>query len=313
MSIPFVFGPCGCCKAALAGADGDYQEVIASVPFGIGWVAVLPEPTGLGNFAVQNPFGNAGGLNGRWQVPETTFLTQTIKWTIFETGVSLGEQVLSYTKAGKFTSSPPVDISSVPDGQHAVPNSTLSNPYTLAQATANAVGLLGNVQLLDPGAVYSAFAVNGTILQENLCYASEAAAYPHPNQTLTLVWDIDGNVVILDQTNPTAAPTGNYASWTVMDGMYTVNSTNDGTQSSIWAKKVAFRTRGPVLSLQNYNFTPGGVLGAPHAGATPIASEETSNQPINLPPGEYIFGPGDAAPFGQSSWSNEPASALPSP
>lgn len=205
----------------------------------------------------------------------------------------------------------------------------LNSPYTLAQAVANAVGLLDNVDLLNPYATYDVmypydFTTPDHIEAMHLAYPSEISANGWTNHQADQYFFVcnkpDGSTMIfVDRPTfiasigvPAGAPMlpGRVANGTAIKGGYaTTGEINDSLDGNIWAAKRAVRTSTGFTYRYDYFWADSPVSGYPvatinqgtiqNALVSTTPSQKVALNPV-MPPGEYIFDPGDVPDFGSS-------------
>jgi hypothetical protein len=279
----------------------------------------IPQNTAIGN--------NISAFPNTTNIPATIYLQATENFFDEYSGVQFGAGTTTYDIYGNWNyavsgQSPQQYYAAT--GHGYLSQWTVQNPYTWAQAAANAIALLGSVTLLSPGKVYQAFySYNGGTefagpRPVNFCYGSEASAFANPTQVLIVTYTgptpvLGGLAGIIAEQGGSATPvfytdggelipTPAIGIPSAQNGNYVIYGYNPTITGQCFASACAVRTPNALLSETTATFTPG----SPIVGAG-------NTQPINMPAGEYIFTPGEVPGFGYALWSTAAAPNLPPP
>ena len=307
----FLFGQCGCCRGGLT-SEG--QSAVSLAPYWMGWVH-LAEDGALKS----NPL----YLEFSTHFSEVIYLTLTKVITIPGSGTATLLNI--YDRNGKFTSAtdPGYDdllallsgytgtsvsgdgLSSVENFANGTVTTTLSDPYTYEECVQKALGLLDQIDLLNPDRIYTiapygqSYYSGGPI---HFCYPSEAGIYLGQRTTSILYVGVDLS------GNPVFSIDGSASSATgVMNGFISSSwHTYGGSVSEVYmdpnvmAAKSA--TRSPV-GYQQRNDSLVDLSVGKFVDQPPV--------PITIAAGENIFYPSDVPGYGASSWSVTPPPGLP--
>lgn len=326
-----MFGGCGCGRNVTGGSD--YQQVVALMSYNMGYVGISPLIQSVGypvptNTVISN---NGWGFPNTTQIPDTIYLQATVTYFDEYTGVEFGTQTTTFDIYGDYvittTGQTPAQHAAA-GGGGALTQWAVSQPYTWAACTANAVALLAQVQLLSPASVYQAFySTNGGTefagpRPVNLCYASEASAFANPTQLLILAYtgpvsNGSGGGVLQMFTDG-----GDFIAYqqlgipNAQNGNYVIAGYDPGITGYCIASKCAVRSPTAFLSETISLFTLGLnniIFDGLYIDNCPITGPVVLTQPLNppMPPGEYIFTPGEVGGFGYVLYNGSAAPNLP--
>lgn len=299
----FLFGVCGCCQHALA---DDQQTVIAVVPFWNGWVPVE---------GFHNMEADAGFVMPSWGIkwlPSVLYLRRHRHWT--SNAGDRADTVTEYDIWGNLTrlDAEPQNAAGI---VWTLAGTTFENPYTRANAAANAASLLDQVTLLKPDRVYN-------VIEEGLgfpatphlvhfCYTSELPIYGGSVMLNGRIFSKAYTTLYVTHNGIFTSAAGAAGPDIGIDGAPWANAARNGDaggvdlngywHGSLWAQKCAFRTRRELKTEA--------IVLSPHLPPSNWASYRSLSPA--WPPGEYIRLPADVGGFGLSSLSADPAPMLP--